>query len=204
MMHRDVEQGSPEWFELRKGRMTASHAQAIGNAGKGLDTYIVQLMAEFYSSGEKVPFGNAHTDRGNELEPVARAVYEMETGSKVDEVGFIEYGEHAGCSPDGLVGEDGGIEIKSIDDVGYFRHILNGQKEVDTKHEWQVQMNLLVTGRKWWDLVLYNPNYKKSMFVYRYEPNEAMQDALKEGLDIGAAAIGRITKQMQENGFDKA
>ncbi len=201
----NVEQGSPEWFEARKGRMTASHAQAIGNAGKGLETYIVQIMAEVYSSGDnEKPFFNSHTDRGNELEPIARAVYEMETGNAVHEVGFIEYGDYAGCSPDGLVGDEGGIEIKSIDNVGYFKHILNGQKEVDSKHEWQVQMNLLVTGRKWWDLVLYNPNYKKSMFVYRYGRNEAMREALIEGIEIGAAAIGRITKKMQENGFDKA
>ena len=61
----NCEQGTPEWFEERKGIMTASHAQAIGNAGKGLDTYIHELMAEYYSSGEKEQFSNKHTERGN-------------------------------------------------------------------------------------------------------------------------------------------
>ena len=75
---KDIEQGSQDWFDIRKGKMTASHAQAIGNQGKGLETYIYELMAEYFSSGEKEQFSNEHTERGNELETLARQIYELE------------------------------------------------------------------------------------------------------------------------------
>jgi len=188
----NCEQGSEEWFEVRKGKLTASHAQAIGNCGKGLDTYIIEMMSEYYSSGEKEQFTSKHIDRGNELEPIARQVYSLEKGVEVEEVGFIEYSEYIGCSPDGLVGEDGGIEIKSIDDTGYFKYLLNGADEIDTKYLWQVQMNLLITGRKWWDLVIYNPNYKKSMLVFRIDPDKEKFEALEKGFKIGIEKILEI------------
>jgi len=192
----NCEQGSDEWFECRKGKLTASHAQAIGNCGKGLDTYIVEMMAEFYSSGEKEQFTSKHTERGNELEPIARQVYGLENGVSVDEVGFIEYNEFVGCSPDGLIGEDGGLEIKSIDDVNYFKYLLNGESEIDTKHLWQVQMNLLITGREWWDLVIYNPNYKKSMCVYRILPDKEKFESLEKGFEIGIKKIKEIKNKI--------
>lgn len=75
---KEIEQQSPEWFKIREGKMTASHAQAIGNAGKGLETYVYDLVAEEYSSAEKEHFTNEHTERGNELEEVARGIYELE------------------------------------------------------------------------------------------------------------------------------
>ena len=63
----NVEQGTPEWLELRKGKMTASHACEIGNCGKGLDTYILTLMSEYYSSGEREYYTNSDMERGNEF-----------------------------------------------------------------------------------------------------------------------------------------
>lgn len=193
----NIEQGSEEWFAIRKGKMTASHAQAIGNNGKGLDTYILELMADFYSSGEKEQFSNKHTERGEELEPVARQIYELETGNEVKQVGFIEHNPNVGCSPDGLVGEDGGIEIKAIDDVGYFKYLLNGEKEIDSKYVWQVQMNLLITGRKWWDFIAYNPNYKKSMCIFRITPDKDKFEALEKGFEIGRAKILEIENKIK-------
>lgn len=195
-LHTNLEQGSPEWFALRKGKMTGSHAQAIGNCGKGLDTYITEIMAEYFSSGEKEQFGNKHTDRGNELEPLARSMYELERDVVVDQVCFIEYNDYVGCSPDGLVQEDGLIEIKSIDDVGYFRYLINGEKEIDTKHIWQIQMELLITGRKWCDLIIYNPNFKKSMCVYRIYPDATYHSSLLAGFAIGQAKIEEIKNKI--------
>ena len=86
----NFEQGSDQWHEVRKGKMTASHAQEIGNSGKGLDTYITKLMARVFSSGEQEHFTNAHIERGIELEAQARDIYELQTGNIVEEVGFIE------------------------------------------------------------------------------------------------------------------
>lgn len=191
----NFEQGTPEWFAIRKGKMTASKAQAIGNCGKGLKTYIEEMMAEFYSSGEKETFTTKHLDRGKELEPIARAMYEIKNGVKVQEVGFIEYNEFVGCSPDGLVGDDGGVEIKSIQDKDYFIHLIS-EDEYSSEHVWQVQMCLLVTGRHWWDLVYYNPNYKKSMCVYRIYPDPEKFEALKKGFEMGQEMITNIKNKI--------
>ena len=169
---KEIEQQSPEWFKIRKGKMTASHAQAIGNAGKGLETYVYDLVAEEYSSAEKEQFSNEHTERGNELEEVARGIYELENNVDVEQVTFIEYDEYVGCSPDGLVGENGLIEIKSPNDTEYLKYLIFGESQIDTKYIWQCQMQMLITGRNWNDLVIYSPNFKKSMLVYRIIPDK--------------------------------
>lgn len=197
MIIHDIAQGGDEWFNVRKGKMTASNATAIGNNGKGLETYIVEIMAQEYSSGEKEQFTSKHIERGNELEPIARSIYELQEDVTVQEVGFIELDKYTGCSPDGLINDAGGIEIKCIDDIKYFKHLINGEKEVDSGHVWQVQMCLYITGRKWWDLVYYNPNYEKSMCIYRIEPDIEKHDKIREGLESGKKQILAIKSKLK-------
>jgi putative phage-type endonuclease len=194
---KDIEQQSPEWFAIRKGKMTASHAQAIGNAGKGLETYIYDLVAEEYSSAEKEQFSNEHTERGNELEEVARGIYELENNVDVEQVTFIEYDEYVGCSPDGLVGENGLIEIKSPNDTEYLKYLIFGEGQIDTKYIWQCQMQMLVTGRSWNDLVIYNPNFKKSMLVYRIIPDKEKFEKLLNGFEVGKKLILEIKEKLK-------
>ncbi len=182
-------QGSEEWRAIRKGKMTASHAQEIANNGKGLDTYIIKLMAEYFSSGEYEGFKNSHMERGTELEPVARSMYELETGEVVEEVGFIEYNEYAGCSPDGLIGENAIAEIKCHDDVSHFKMIVGGAKEIDTKYLWQIQMNLMITGRKHGVYIAYNPNFEQSLLVFRIPADPEAFKKLEEGIAAGESKI---------------
>lgn len=185
-------QGTPEWLAVRKGKMTASHAQAIANQGKGLDTYIYQLMSEQYSSGEKDYFSNRHIERGNELEGLARELYALQNDVLVEQVGFIEHSEFVGCSPDGLVGEEGGIEIKCKDDFSYFKNLINGDREIESAYVWQIQMNLLITQRKWWDYVAYNPNFKQSLIITRFYPDEIKFQMLLDGFELGKSKIEQI------------
>ena len=104
----NVQQKSHEWFALRlQYPLTASEAQAIGNNGKGLLTLCWEKMAEKYSINEKERYTNHHLERGVELEPLARSLYELETGNTVTEIGFVtneDISPIAGASPDGLVG----------------------------------------------------------------------------------------------------
>lgn len=190
----NCEQLSEEWFKCRRGKLTASNAQAIGNNGKGLETYIMYVMSEYYSSGEKEHYTNKDIERGIELEEFARDMYELETGNKVEQVGFIEHNEFAGCSPDGLISDDGGIEIKALKDINHFKIIINGEKEIESKHIWQIQMSLFITGRKWWDFISYNPNYKKSLLIFRITPDETKFKKLKEGLKTGEQRIKELKK----------
>lgn len=198
-IHKDIEQQSQEWFDLRKWKMTASNAQAIWNNWKGLETYIVEMMAESFSSAPKEVYSNEHTARGNELEPLARWVYELENMLTVDQVSFIEYNEFIGCSPDGLVWEEWGLEIKCQNDVKHFKMIIDGiEKNLDSGYVWQVQMNLWVTKRKWWDLAFYNPNFKESLLVTRIFPDPEKFAALESGFQTGIARIKEIRSKFQK------
>jgi len=195
----NFEQGTPEWFDIRKGKMTASHAQAIGNVGKGLETYIHEMMSEYFSSAEKEQFVSKDTERGNELEPIARQIYELEKDVKVDVVGFIELNEYIGCSPDGLIVIDGLQEIKCPCDKEYLQYLLYGEDAIDTKYIWQVQMELKLTGRKWCDLCIYNPNFKKSMCVFRILPDKEKFAKLEEGFKKGIELINSIKTKLEKN-----
>lgn len=195
---KDIEQGTPEWFEIRKGKMTASHAQAIGNVGKGLETYIYDLVSEEYSSAEKEQFSNEHTERGNELEATARGIYELENSVDVEQVTFVEYNEFVGCSPDGFVGDDGLVEIKCPNDTEYLKYLIFGEGQIDTKYIWQCQMQMLITDRKWNDLIIYNPNFKKSMLVFRIKPDLDSFEKLKKGFESGQKLQLEIKEKLKQ------
>ena len=195
-IYKDINQGSPEWFEIRVGKVTASHAQAIGNNGKGLDTYLLEVVSEMFSSAQKDQYSNEHTERGNELEPLARSMYELQENVEVEEIGFAEYNDFVGCSPDGLVGKDGMIEIKCPDDKTYFNILM--EEKIDSGYDWQCQMNMLILKRKWCDLVYYNPNFEKSMKIFRLKPDKEMFSRLKEGFAKAEKEIIRMISKYKE------
>jgi putative phage-type endonuclease len=192
----NIIQGSPEWFNMRVGKVTASHAQAIGNNGKGLDTYLLEVVSEMFSSAQKDQYSNEHTERGNELEPLARSMYELQKNVEVEEIGFAEYNDFVGCSPDGLVGDDGMIEIKCPDDKTYFNLLMN--ENIDSSYIWQCQMNLLILEKKWCDLIFYNPNFEKSMKIFRLKPDKEMFSKLKEGFAKAEKEIIRMISKYKE------
>lgn len=196
MKTHNCEQRSDEWFEVKRFSMGASHAQAIASCGKGLESYILEMMSEAYSTAPKDNYTNAHIERGNELEAQARAIYELETNSKVVQVGFVSIDDYVGCSPDGLVGDDGLIEIKCPSDKVYFQYLLDCK--IDTGYYWQMQMQMLVCERKWVDYVVYNPNFEKSIVIKRVFPDTESFEKLKKGFAEGTKRIIEIKKIMFE------
>ena len=198
-IHEGIVQRSPEWFALRKQYpLTASKAQAIGNNGKGLETLVWEKLAEAYSSGIVEDISNRHTERGVELEPQARALYELERGVTVKEVGFItndEISPVAGASPDGLIGEDGLLEVKCFDDAKHFKMTVEGL-EIESQYVWQIQMQMLITERKWCDFLAFNPNFDKSLLIQRVEADEEMQSKILSGLKTGEILIKAIKSKI--------
>lgn len=191
-----MSQRSEEWYEIRKGKMTASNAVTIATNGRGLESYAYEILAEKYSNNSEESFTSFDMKRGIELEEQARMTYELEH-EEVQQVGFVEMDEFTGCSPDGLVGEDGGMEIKCPNDVNFFRLMVNGESEIDKKYLWQVQMSLLITGRKWWDLVFYNINFEKSLLVFRIYPDTIAQSKLKSGILVMKELMRKIEAQLK-------
>lgn len=190
----NLQQGTDEWFDIRKGKMTASNAYTISVAGKGLDTYIKTIVADLFASQKEESYKSKAMERGNELEAQAKSIYELNNDIDIENVGFIEYSEFIGCSPDGLINDDGGIEIKCINNKDYFQLLL-GEEMPDVSHIWQVQMCLMITGRKWWDLVYYNPAFKQSTFITRIVPEKDKFEKLKVGLSMGEEKIKELIKK---------
>jgi hypothetical protein len=184
----NIIQGTEEWHLIKKGKMSASHATAIGNYGKGLETYCRQIVRDMII--ERQSYTNKDMERGNELEPIARLSYEFENNCTVKQVGFIQYSDFVGYSPDGLVSEDGLIELKARNDEIHFGLLLGDS--VDSTTIWQMNMGMLVSDRKWCDFGSYNPNFKQSLFVKRFYPDQSKFDALLKGFEMGESMIKKL------------
>ena len=194
-IHR-IEQMSDEWFELRRGRMTGSHGQEIANNGKGLDTYLHTLMAGYFATTQEERYTNADLERGIALEETAIAMYSAETGYEIDQVGFVEIDEYIGCSPDGMVKEHKGlIEVKCKNNTNHFKNFLYGEKKIESKYIWQMQMNMLLTKSDWCDYIAYNPNFEKDLIIIRIKANEEKFDKLKIGIEAGKRKIDEIKEK---------
>lgn len=196
-----VEQKSDEWFALRnKYPLTASEAQAIGNQGKGLETLVWEKLAERYSNGDKEKYTNKDLERGIELEPLAGEMYELQTGNKVINVGFVineEISSVGGASPDKMiVGQKGLVEIKCFEDKKHFKNIVNGL-EIESQYMWQMQMQMMFTETEFVDFATYNPNFKQSLLIKRVFPDKEMQDKIREGLKKGEELIKEIENKIK-------
>ena len=190
-----MEQRTAEWYAVRAGKLTASEAHTIATNGKGLETLVYATLAEKYANEKNEHYMSLDMLRGVELEEQARQTYEL-LYSPVQEVGFIEMDEYTGCSPDGLVVDDGGLEIKCPNNEKYFRMMVNGAQEIEKKYLWQCQMSLLVSGRKWWDLCFFNPNFDDSLLVFRQERDGEMQEKLMVGILKGVQMIKNIEEKL--------
>jgi putative phage-type endonuclease len=195
MIH-NCQQGTDEWLKIRLGKFTASKAQAIATNGKGLDTLVFEKAEEIITGQFKQGYKNADMERGNELESRARNLYELETGNVVNEVGFVELSEYVGCSPDGLVGNDGLFETKCPSFRVYYEFLTTGV--INTGYMWQMQMQMLVTDRKWCDYVVYNPVFKSQpIIIKRVERDEKSINKLEVGLQTAQAKLKDILERIK-------
>lgn len=179
----EVEQGSPEWLALRLGIVTCSELDSLlvngkGEAGFGAGafTYMNTLIGERITEEAADPFtGNRHTERGHELEGVARGLYQSQEDVTTKQVGII-LNHGIGYSPDSLIGEDGLCEIKTKLPKFQVEVILSG--EIPKEHVAQCQGGLWVAEREWIDFVSYWPGMK--LFVKRAYRDEVMIRKMSE------------------------
>lgn len=179
----DIDQNTDEWMGLRAGRFTSSNAGKImANYGKAfgdpakkyaMNIAVQQITGEIGESG----YSNDHTERGHEQEPIARMMYEEETFCTVSNGGFF-CDDFIGCSPDGLVYDDGVIEIKSVIINVHFANVK--RQGVDPAYKWQCIGNLKFTGRKWLDFVSYCSGFPQGKQLYTYRLHaDKLQDEFK-------------------------
>jgi hypothetical protein len=166
-------QGSDEWLQSRLGKPTASNFGKLitptGKPSASADGYINELIAQRITGELPEFYTNSAMERGNELEPAAKALYEFTYGVEVVEAGLCLHDEFdCGASPDGLVGDDGGLEIKCPLPHNHIAYLRSG--DVTTKYIPQIQGCLWITGREWWDFMSYHPAMEDLIVrVYRDE-----------------------------------
>jgi putative phage-type endonuclease len=193
------EQGSAEWFESRCGVITASQFSKVftgaGKASTQADGLINTLVAEAITGKPTETFKSDAMQRGNDLEPEARDMFELETGLIVEQVGLIKMDDYEiGCSPDGLiVGEDAGVEIKCPNASTMVAYKRAGK--LPSTYVQQVQGSMLVTGRSSWWFYAYHPDMQP--FILKVERDDKLLAAAKELLIETANKINELTETLK-------
>ena len=174
-----IEQGSEAWQAQRRGKVTASRvADVIKKTKSGYSTsrknYAAQLLCERLTGKTAEGFTNAAMQWGVEKEPEARAAYEFMKNVTVEQVSFVDHPSIAmsGASPDGLVGDDGLVEIKCCNTATHLETLMSG--EIDPDYITQIQWQIACTGRKWCDYVGFDPRLPAhlQLFIKRVERDQ--------------------------------
>ena len=165
------EQGSPEWLQERCGKVTASRiADLMAKTKSGWSAsranYASQLICERLTGCVAPSFTNAAMIHGTETEPEARRAYEFFVDRDVQQVGFVPHPtiNMAGASPDGLVGDDGLLELKCPNSATHIETLLLGQ--IPDKYVKQMQFQMACTGRQWCDFASYDNRLPERMRLY--------------------------------------
>ncbi len=178
-MSEEIIQGSDAWKQLRLGKVTASRIKDIVATTKtgystSRDKYMTQLLLERLTNTVAESYTNDAMGWGVEQEPFARAAYEAAKSVMVDQVAFVNHPtiEQAGASPDGLVNDDGLVELKCPMSHTHLESILGG---LDDQYKVQVQWQMACTGRKWTDLCSFDPRFpaELQLVIKRFERDDA-------------------------------
>lgn len=165
MIIHTCEQGSAKWLQLRTGKITASRFKDVVSKGKTRQSYMYEIVAERLTGDSAHTFVSDAMKWGIEKEPEAREYYELVTGNSVKQVGFVEASEYVGVSPDGLIGDDGVLEIKCPNTKTHLSYIDNGV--VPTEYFWQCVGMLAYTGMEYLDFVSYDPRLPGEWKIFK-------------------------------------
>lgn len=165
------EQGSAEWYRERMGQVTASRladmrAKTKTGWGASRANYAAQIVAERLTGVAAESFSSPAMKWGTEIEPEARSAYEFYSGLAVAETGYVPHPTIflSGASPDGLVGDDGLVEIKCPNTATHIETLTGGS--VPAKYILQMQWQMACTGRAWCDWVSYDPRMPEAMRLF--------------------------------------
>ena len=167
----EIIQGDDTWKQLRLGKVTASRvadmvARTKSGYGASRANYAAQLIAERLTGVAVDGFTNAAMQHGTDTEPEARNAYCFYSGWDVQEVAFVPHPTiaDAGCSPDGLVGDDGLIEIKCPNTATHLDTLLG--QSTPARYIDQIQFQMACTGRAWCDFISYDPRLPENMRLF--------------------------------------
>jgi hypothetical protein len=201
------EQGSEEWFKARRGIPTASHFSCIMAEGRDggpsitRSAYLNRLAGEIITGvPAEETFKSKAMERGNEMEPAALADYEWRRNTSVTRIGFATNFSGlklCGASPDGLIDFDGGLETKTMRPDLMIPLLLRGST-MPPEHRAQVQGNMLVLERRWWDFKIFYPGMPD--FTVRVSRDEAYIRELHVQIQRFNFDLKQLVKQLRSMG----
>jgi putative phage-type endonuclease len=196
-----MEQGGEEWLSIRMGKVTGSvfKTAMAGKSTSGRKTLMYYILGEIESKEPRPNKADSNMKWGTEHEDEARTKYEAVYGVEVTQVGFVELNEFIGVSPDGLIGDDGAIEIKCPLISTHIKY--RTEKKMPSDYVDQVQGILWVTGRKWCDFVSYHPASKTPIWKIRVQRDEQKIAEIEVKVNIFIDEIKAIIKTEQDSQF---
>lgn len=199
-----IEQGTPEWHQLRLGKVTASRVSDVmakikTGESASRKNYRAELVVQRLTGMPSESFTNAAMEWGTATEPMARIAYEIAKEVLVEQVGFIEHPTIAmfGCSPDGLA-HDGMIEIKCPNSATHIEYLTDNK--APAKYINQMQCQMAVTGRKWCDFVSFDPRLPEDLqlFVVRVERDQKYIDSMEVEVVEFLTEVEGMVNQLKE------
>lgn len=200
----NIVQGTADWHQARMGKVTASRivdvcARTKTGWGASRKNYMADLIAERLTGARTEGFTNAAMQWGTETEPEARSAYQFYVNTRVAQVGFIPHPSIAetGASPDGLVGDEGLVEIKCPNTATHIETLRGGA--LPEKYFLQMQWQMACTGRKWCDFASYDPRLPESMrlFVDRVDRDDAAIQAIEKDVMQFLAELRAIVAELR-------
>jgi len=197
-----TEKTKEEWHQQRLGKLTASRFEDLmvrdksgKKPGQAAMKYVYEKVAELLTNQPHIVTSQA-TDWGNQMEAFAIAKYTEQTKNTVTPGGFFEFSDMAGGTPDGLVDGDGIVEVKCpYNPANHVETVLTN--EVPTKYIYQIQGNLMVTGRKWCDYISYDPRVQEEslqLFIKRVYRDEEIISEIRERIE----ELSQLVKELYE------
>lgn len=184
-----IEQGTPEWLDLRKGKVTASRVADIlattkSGPSASRQNYLIELALQRVTGVVEPSYVNEAMQWGIDNEVLARVAYEVKTGNFVDQVPFIDHPsiDNFGCSPDGLIGVEGLCEIKCPNSATHWSYIK--ANEPPNKYYIQMQAQMACTQSKWCDFVSFDPRMpeRSQLFIVRVLRDQNFIDEMEQAV----------------------
>ena len=206
MIYHDLLQGSDEWQQLRAGRFTASRivdvmAKTKSGYSASRKNYLAELMVERMTGVPTAHFTSPAMQWGTTHEPDARTVYELMTGNDVQQVGLIipDDMDYVAASPDGLIGDDGGLEIKCPNTATHIETLRT--RKIPRNYMLQMQWNMFCSGRSWWDFVSYDPRMrlpKLTSIIIRVDRDDDMIAEAVAEVEKAEGELVALVAEIQE------
>lgn len=200
----NIQQGSAEWLQERCGSVTASRVKDVvaklknGKESAARASYRLELLTEILTGRAAEHFVSMAMDFGIQNEPLARATYELSKGVEVERIGYVRHRHipRSGASPDGLVGDDGLVEIKCPNTTTHLEYLLS--EVVPEEYIPQMAWQLACTERKWCDFVSYDSRLPEEfgLFVVRYERNDTLIGEMEREVEKFIAELNAMASKL--------